>query len=478
MSKWWPVPKALSGDLKFKNHKLPKMMLVGLLGVTFLYISVAGLVSVTTPWLARGDTVQHVDYTWRLWNGDIPRWSDGITYPPFVKLEGHKAEAASANPPLFYMIHAPFVGPLLNGGHWHKAIAVGRAINIFIGVLCIAVLAWAGWLFGGTRRALFAVAVPALSVLMYRFTRLNVDYALDALVVLWATLSLIFNYKILQYGLRRKYLIGLALISVAGMATKAPYIVFLLVSLLAIVIASLMHGKGSTPRRIIKGGLISAGIFALVLAAIGWFYYFRNYKSHGNWFSSSPPGYTGGRKIQSLHDVLTNKKLWGLLYSDFSVSATASVVLVSLALAGWLTTTRKAMRDYLGDRARAIAIGLMALTALGTFIVQIKFATGIGSINFRYLLPAILPISLFLSAGLLAFKTTKGQLVSLLVLAMAASSITSLTSSHFHGLYSATRANGIPGVVVSLLLLLFVLGATCLGWSLFDLSKSRKTTAG
>jgi len=210
---------------------MPRMVIAGLLGVVFLYVSASGLISVTHPFFTgtNGDTMAHVDMIYRIYNGDLPKASDGIRYQPFIDLGGGNVyQRASGHPPLFHILHAPIVGPLLNAGEWQKAIALGRALNIFFGILCIFALAWAGWLFGGKRKALFAVAVPALAVLTYRFSRLNTDYALDGLLTLWTTLTLICLYKILQNGLRANYLIFLTLLSVAGMSTKICYFADLL----------------------------------------------------------------------------------------------------------------------------------------------------------------------------------------------------------------------------------------------------------
>ncbi len=455
-------------------RKIPRLTKIGLLGVVLIYISVAGTVSATTPWLARGDTRQHIDYTWRLYHGDIPKWSDGLKYPPFVKIYGHKPEAASTNPPFFYLIHAPFIGPLLDKGEWNKAIAVGRVINILLGVGCIFALAWAGWVFGGKRKELLAIAVPAIAVLTYRFTRLNVDYALDVLLVLLGTLSLVLDYRLLQNGLKKKNLILLGLISIAGMATKAPYIVFLFVSSLAILLAELSHGGKDLRKKILRGFLAVSTLFGVILLLVGWFYW-RNYKYNGGLFSPFPPGYTGGRSVQSLSDVLSNKKIWQLFYLDFSSYASLSLVISSFALAGWLNIGKDRIYKFLKIPINMAAILLMALIVIGIFLTQISHAVGIGSINFRYMLPAILPISLFLSVGLLSFKHARGQLVTLAVLGMGTSSVLVVSQSKIHLLYSAAWQNGLPSIILTALGLLFILGAVLLSVSLFTLTKNQKT---
>lgn len=463
------------GSIVLRSIKIPKAVITGIIAVIFLYTAVAGLVSTTAPWLVRGDTRQQVDYVWQVYNHKLPRFRDGIIYPPFIKIWGPKKQGVAANPPLFYLIHAPFVGPLLKQGRWQAAIALGRILNILLGVLCIFALSWAGWVYGGKRKGIFAVTVPALSVLMFRFTRLNTDYAIDVLLVFLATLSLIINYKLLQHGLQKKYLIAVAVLSVLGMATKAPYIVFLATSILAIVLASVMHGSKTMKKNFIKGASISTILILLVLLTIGWYYYFRNYRTSGSWFSASPSTYTGGRAYRSLTDVITSRKLWGLIYLNFAASQIASVVILCFSLSGTFNLTKERFVNFAKDKARLIALSLTILALFGVFATQIKFAVGYGSINFRYILPALLPIGLFLSFGLLEFKWTRGQLVSMAVLIMGGSTLHSLGANSLSVIRSAAAANHIWTGLPMVLLGLFILGAIILPVSLFVLSGRNQT---
>ena len=455
-----------------KLKKIPTFTLIGILGVILMYVGSSGIVSVTKPWTIRGDTMQHLDYTWRLYHGDIPRFEDRITYEPFVEFTGRqKPQQASVHPPLFYIIHAPFVGPLLDEGKWHQAIAVGRAVNVFIGVLCVVALAWGGWVFGKSRRAMFAVAVPALSVLMYRFVRLNVDYALDVLLVLFSTITLILVYKILQNGLKKEYLLAVSIISVLGMSTKAPYVVFLLVSLLGIVIAAFIHGKGSRYRKLFRGAIISTAIFLVVIISIGWFYYLRNYKSTGSLFSSLPADYTGGRVVQSFGEVITSTRLWSLFYGLYSNIATISIALTSFVAAGFLTMKRSALTNLAKDKPLFWALVLLGLSVIGIFATQVEHAVGIGSINFRYMLPALLPIGLFLAYGLLAFGSVRGQLVTLFSVALGASATWVLGGLSFDKIYANTTDNDIPTFIATLLIASFGIGIILLSISLFKLTE-------
>lgn len=479
-----------SAKNKFTSLKkqIPLAMIAGLIGVIFLYVSASGLISITTPWFrTSGDTIAHVDMIYRIYNGDLPKASDGVRYKPFIEMGGGNIyQRAAGHPPLFHILHAPIVGPLLNEGAWKKAIAYGRALNIFFGVLCIFALAWAGWLLGGRRKELFAVAVPALSVLTYRFSRLNTDYALDALLTFWATLTLINLYKILQNGPKVKYLVPLTILSVAGMATKASYGVFLGLSFLTVIVASYIHSSGGRRKRIIQGSIVAAIIAVAVTVSIGWYYFFQNYKASGSLLTPLPSTFTGGRQRQTLGDFIGGSNFWSLFYARFSVNTVISSMISSFAAAGWLTTKMASIRKYLKDSANKWMAIILLLAFLGVVATQIKLAYPYGSINFRYLLPAILPIGLVLAYGLLAFKQLRGQLVALAAIAMAWTTILSIrlgTSEDgllqgvsewgkpINKIYIVASQNEVPGYVTSLLFWLFAIGAVLLCVSLSQLSK-------
>lgn len=446
--------------------------MIGLLGVVCMYAGVAGTVSVATPWISSSDSKQHIDYVWRVYHGELPRWEDGLRYPAFTTSGYSGRQAASANPPLFYVVHAPFVGPLLARGNLHAAIGVGRVINLLIGVGCIAALAWGGWLMAGRRRALFAVAVPALGVLMYRFTRLNQDYALDPLLVLFSTLSLILSYKLVYKGPNKKLLVWLVLLSCAGMLTKVPYILFVGLNLLAVGLHYLIRYKHNLKKVIFQ----TAGVSVLVVAAItitsGWFYYLWNYKTNGSPLQSSPLDYSGGRSFQSLSDVLLGSKLWGLVYAGYARYLEVSLAVLSFCIAGCLSLSRKELKGLIGGPKRRSVLAIFALAWLGVSVIQIKLAFGYGSINFRYLLSALLPMGLLFSFGLLQFRNMRGQLVTLAACALGVSSLMGLMRGHLGKLHGDTAANGLPGMIVTLLLLLFAAGTVLLSWSLFKLSDS------
>jgi 4-amino-4-deoxy-L-arabinose transferase-like glycosyltransferase len=477
--------KLTQGSVSVLGRDLPKLVVLGVSGVVLLYVSVAGIVSFSVPWANKSDTKYHIDYVWQLYNGKLPKFEDGVQYPPLKN--GAKMHLTASHPPLFYALHAPILGPLLKDGQWKKAIAVGRSINIVFGVLCVLALAWAGWVFGGGYRDVMTVAVPAVGTLMYRFTTLNVVFGNDVLVVLFATIAIVLMYKLLQRGLQKKYLIVLGVVSVLGMATKAPYVVVLAVSLLAIVFGAILHHPPSQLRRsIIKGLGVSFLLTFVSVLAVGWFYYL-NYKSSGSWFKSSPDDFAGGRVYKSLSKVITSSQLWELFYTHSSTIPYVSTAITAISAAGFLIVPKKKIVSlYTKNKPLFIMILLMILLTFGILLTQIRLAVGYGSINFRYLLPALLPISLFLVYGLIQFKAVRGQFIALCAVVMGASTLlpvaasssvaklvpgVSSTSSDIEKIFVATSSNGIPAIVTVLLLMCFAVGAWLLIVALFKLSR-------
>ncbi|MDQ3123752.1 MAG: hypothetical protein M3Q14_03670 [bacterium] len=467
-------------------------MIMGLVGVALMYVGVAGIVSTTTPWwLGRGDAPRHIDYAYSLYKKDIPQFSDPLRYPVFNSLAdgNYRDQPAAVNPPLFYLLHAPLIGPFLESGNWKDAIAIGRAFNIFIGVICIIALAWGGWLFGGKRKPLIAIAVPAFGVMTHNFTSLNQNYAVDVLLILLTTLSFILAYKIILHGPTKKYILYLALLSFLGMSTKATYVVFLLISFIAVVIATMTHGRESKKKNLFRGIIISGLIGALVLFTVGWYYFFQNFVESGNWVSAAPDNYgSTGRPYKSLNDVLTSSGLWGMLYERIAATKMVSILITAVATMGVATIYDKyRLRKFRYNKSITITALLMFIATLGILFTQIFHSVGYGGFYFRYFLPVLLPIALFFSYGLLELRWLRGQLVTITAILMAATTIDiTVKGSAFKQLIPgissvgstegmvkiAALNNGFNIYLVILLYAIILLGIFILGLSLFLLSSA------
>lgn len=478
----------LNGEVAIAGNKIPRLVLLGIAGVILLYAASAGIVSSATPWNIGGDTRSHMDYVWRVYNGETPKFNDGITHPILSQQGSDRVQQAAANPPLYYYLHAPFIGHMLDTNNMKEAYALGKAINILIGVLCVLALAWGGWTLGGKKRNLMAIATPQLGVMSYRFLTQNIIFGLDSLVVLFATLSLIIIHKMLVNGPTLKYLSLLSLLSILGMLTKAPYIVIVAVCCLGIIISYLKLARINYKTALAKGSLAVLGLLLVTIIFTGWYYY-GNYASTGNWYSASPPGFTGGREYKSFSDVISSSRLWSLFYVNSSSHPLLVTSFTSFVIAGYLTIRYRFSLRYILKHKNTITMALMVVLFVGVFATQLRLATGYGSINFRYLLPALLPVSLFWAYGLLAFKQMRGLLVSIFGAAMAFATVApfamsskieglvpavNVTDNSITRLYIVAEANGIPSVVVSLMFISGVVGVLLVAMSLFYLTRQRR----
>lgn len=462
-----------------------KLMISGIVGVILLYVSAAGMVSISSPWENKTDTQFHIDYAWRVKNGELPKFKDGITYEPLIEeYSAGKVHLVASHPPLFYFVHSIFIGELLNNGEWTKAIAVGRLINVVFGVLVVISLAWAGWVFGGKRREIFAVAVPAAGALFFRFVSLNVNYTVDVLLVLFSTLAFVTMYKMLQNGLKPRYIVSLALLSMLGMSTKAPYIIILCVSILSIFLTVFIDGLEVTKAKLKKSFIATIAVLLSTILAIGWFYYL-NYKQSGSWFKSTTDGFTGGRPYKSLLDILTGSKIWSLFYQNSSNSPFLSTAVTALAAGSIFNIKNSQLAKLKNNKPLLVIMGIMTLAIIGVFCTQLVLAVGHGSINFRYMLPVLLPFALFIAYGLLGYKRARGQLLSISTIILSggvvfyASSSKTIeklvdnidSSSMLNNIYVAANSNGLPDVIPTLLLGFFLLGSFLLAFSLWNISK-------
>jgi hypothetical protein len=185
---------------------------------------------------------------------------------------------------------------------------------------------------------------------------------------------------------------------------------------------------------------------------------------------------------------MTSPKLWGIFYQHSSSVPFLSTAISSIALAGFINLPKKIFIKLFKDKVLSTMVVLMALAIIGIFITQIRLAVGYGSINFRYMLAVLLPISLFMSYGLLEFKNMRGQLVSFAAITMGALTILPVATSttvlelvpkvgeagnRISKIFAATDSNGLPIVLPILLFVFFAIGSTLLVLSLFNLTNRK-----
>lgn len=456
-----------------------------------MYAAMAWIISFALPWwIGKGDSALHLDYVRNVYHGEIPRYHQFVEYEPFHRLDPKyitQINRAGANPPFFYLIHAPIVAPIMDTGNWKLAVAAGRSVNIVLGAMAMLALAWAGWVYGGKRKELFAVAVPAVAGASFQVTSLNQNYAVDVLLILLGVLTSIVWYKMLTEGLKTNLVVPLFILSILGMSTKATYIVYLGISIVVLMATAFLKGKSLNAKRLMRRGLLVGLLLVCVAISIGWFYYYWNYKTSGKWFTGELPGDFGSRTYKSLPTVLTSRGLWANYYQNLTTSPTLSITITAVSSIGVLLAASKVKWSHVWKNI-SDSFPLLTLLMLigGTTLTQIGHAWGIGKFGFRYFLPAILAYALFVTFGMLHFKRANGLILGATIIAMVGSSLhtaanlenikdwvpaVASSSSIPNKLQIAMAYNQLPAFTPYVLLLLLAAATATTVWSLFVLSR-------
>ena len=458
-----------------------------------VYLAAALFSAITLPWKGSADAFAHMDYVYQVHHGQIP---DAFGYQ-YRKVDLRKfnigdadktQQWAASHPPLFYYIAALQMGKPLDSGKWEVAVKRGRLLNIGIGFLCVVALAWAGWRLGGRYRNRLAVALPTIGGTLTIFIRLAGEIYNDLLVTLFSILAITLSCIILSDGLKRKYLIALAVVCALGMASKATFVFALVLALGAVFMAVARYRSGLMVPRLLHGALASAALAIAAILPIYWFY-LGNYRASGSWFLPTVRKAFQNRKQMSSWDVLTNDDYWlvvprGLLGPEWSstwpfndqLSLWLSIF-CALALA-FLFLARGYWRRFAAFDWRVLAWLLIAAHFAGLMFAQWRHATGWGALNFRYFLPALLSISLFLAVPAVAWKRASGWLVAciggLMVVSGVMSAITYLDRRYafiaegegsWSRLMAATVSNEISVGWVWVLLWVMAIGLLVVGWA-------------
>jgi 4-amino-4-deoxy-L-arabinose transferase-like glycosyltransferase len=290
---------------KYLRTTQQRLIALGVLGIIFTLISIAGLYAIALPGKGTADAMLHVDYGWQVAHGQLPSFWEGSRVP--IGTTHSPVQFVSQHPPLYYLLIAPPIGYFVDHGHWQAGVAVARMITIGIGVLCVLAFAWGGWVLGGKRRAQFAVAVPAIAVSLTPFVKVSGDVMNDTLAILMTTLSLVVTALIIQKGPTRKLVVMLAVVSILGMASRATFVSVLGLSFGGLMAGAWLHTKGSAWKRISRGVIYIVIIASLVLLATGWFYW-RNVRASGQWYRSGPQNWAATllhRPKKSFGQVIT-----------------------------------------------------------------------------------------------------------------------------------------------------------------------------
>lgn len=406
---------------------------MGVAGAVLVFVGVALFASVSLPWEGTLDTRYHIDYAYQVWLGHLPE-PYGLVFDAEGAATSDDRQFASAHPPLMYLLAAAVMGPAFGANDWGMAVALGRALNMVFGVLCVLALAWAAWEIGGPWRRRLAIAVAVFGTLSVSFVRLSADFYNDILLTAIATASLALAIKVLRCGVSVWRIAGLSVLTSAGMLTKATYIFMLILVVGAIGVAAVIHRRGPAIRALAAGAVRAVPVVLAPLLASGWFYA-RNAALSGSWYRSTPKEQVGDRPYRTTRDALADPEFYLVvpdrMLGQIQVSWAwvtnwqASRVLVgALVLSALVWAGTRLVRRMRADQRSSVTAGavwamlLPIGLILGLYAAQLSHATGYGAFNYRYFLPGTFAIALVLALGALAWGRAARFLVPGVALVM------------------------------------------------------------
>lgn len=471
-----------------------KSFILGLFGVLLTLISIGSLYTMTLPYkYLGGDSIGHIDYAWQVYNGRLPKFKEG-TQTPFMPRRN--VQFVSQHPPLYYTIIGPSVGYNISRNHFNRAILSARFITLFIALLSVIALSWSGWVFGGRKKAQFAVALPALVISFVPFVKISSLIMNDILLFLASVVSMTLSGLIIIKGPNIKLITLLAVSCLVGMSSRATFLATLIPSLLAILAGTWLRSDESVRQRLKEGLTAVLIVIMVVLSGIGWFYY-RNQTISGNWYRSGPQDWVkaSGRVYRPFSSVVSSTKTWTLLadnlygepwkhinnrlVKNISNKKLSTIVFVgSVGLAGiWAYKKRRSF-----NRKEIAIILIFSLQIALLWAQQIIHATGYGAINVRYVIPSLLPVGLLMCYGLLSINKLRGVLVSGVVGLGVVAAIINLSwmlrkSNFFYGevdnaIIRGLNQNGFSIYVLYVAVLTVLTGIALISISLWNLSKS------
>lgn len=479
---------------------------IGMAGVLLAFVTCVGLYIIGIRWLGDSDSLQHFDYAWQLSHGGLPDFSEG-TQAPIVRNNG-KAWSATPqfvahHPPLYYAVIAPTTRLFVDAGMWQAGVLVARLITLAISIGGVFAVAWAGFVYGG--RAL-SLSMAAFTASFTPFLGVSGDVMNDGLVLLASALAI---GVVVQINLdvpttRRLFILGAACI--VGMATKATFIGVLLASLAGVVSAYILRDGW---RRGLVAAIAPVFLVCVSVAAFTEWFYTRNFMISGKWYRASDQSWVadaqgriykdfwtlvsggyGGRMYTFLTDSFygTNRpwrgwpQIGGL---DINVIASRVVTYIALAVAvaaAVMTVSTSTIRSR-----RALILLGFAVLIVGSWAIVLRHATGYGSINVRYMLPAIVPIAFLFAAPALRFgRIGVVWLSAFLGLAWTGSAANVFwavsqrfqksDANDFADFQAAVAGNGIPPALTYVLLALTAIGFAMQVWAVWSISAAEPKT--
>jgi hypothetical protein len=353
------------------------------------------------------DESAHFDYAYQVWRGRLPVFEDGLLFHQTFGLHP-PAQWTAQHPPMYYVLQAPFVGPLVDAGHVLAAGYAARAVNALLACALVAAVMWATSAIAPGRRRLWlaAGAVTAANPLVIA---VGGSIYNDNLLAVWATLLVGLTARMIRRGCTARRLLLFALVAAAALLTRSAGVA--VIAVCAGVLGLVLLSRRPRPWRAIAG-LVAA--VAGAIAASAWFYV-RNLHLTGNLLGGHFD-YLPGRLRRPVLDVALDPSVWkqllGIYGYDLVDRGAASVLLAGLPLAvtAVLVLRRLARRPAWVPDVAVVAL-LAGLAAL-VLAMQLQYVSTGGGASSRYLEPLVVVFSSAIAWSLTAWPRLSPYLLA------------------------------------------------------------------
>ena len=387
-----------------------------LVPVAVLAAILASLVqALLSPPLHTGDETAHLDYAYQVWTGHLPVFEDGLVLAPEAG-SVPPVQWAAQHPPLYYLVLAPVVGPLVEGGHVFAAVYAARGLNVLGAGLLVLVAAWAA------RRAFPASPLLApVTALVVGTTawvaRVGGSGYNDVFAALLTTWLLGLAAGAVRSGLTWPRAAGLVVVSALCLGTRLHTMVMVGVLVAAVLAGVLLRTaglpgvRGATARGdAVRAAAVVLGVPAAVAATSGWFY-LRNVALTGSVTGGHPDWAAENldRVVRPVPEVLADAGVWTRLLAvfghdrlpDAAVVLLLLVVPATLAAVAGVRTARNTRLPAAG-RADVLLLVTGGTAVAATLAMQLVYTAGGGSPHPRYLLPVIGILAMLVAQGLVS----------------------------------------------------------------------------
>jgi len=355
------------------------------------------------PLFGSVDEVNHLDYAFQLWHGQWPDFFEGPVIPGSGPKTPLSVQAVSQHPPLFYLIMAPFAGPLTDSYGVLVAGLAARAVNVLLGAAAVAMIGYAA-------RAAFPenqLLAPAATLIAATCcSMLGVSGAVynDTLATLLMAVCIALTCQFLRLGPSRRRWVLLAVVCCAALLTRLSLMVVVGVCMVAIVAEGIVRGAGRDRWGRWTSLLNAVAVGALVALSCGWFY-MRNLRLTGTITGGHPEWAAEHFNTVevSVGELAARAETWERLLSLFvpapALGRIGLVLMLVPAVCGLGAGTVAIMRGR-ATRTDLVVAGLLGIEALLIVAMQLKYSAGGGGLHPRYLLPALLALAVVMGGGL------------------------------------------------------------------------------